>query len=113
MALKFAIASKAKTAHDPHDGGRVGAQALGHRAHAKQYVFARVLKNRADDFLPLDAKLLDAFAQVRRRSWGRTILAFHQARGLLKSHAVSTIAGCGNKVSRLNLSTIISWLQRP
>src|SRR5690242_20449755 len=57
-----------------------------------------MLENWPDDFLPLDAKLLDAFAQVHRRSWGRTILAFHQARGLPKSHAVSTDCSAGTRL---------------
>ena len=67
MALKFAVAAKAKPAHNPHDGGWVGAQALRHGAHAKQHVFAGMLEDRADNFLPLDTELFDAFAQMHRR----------------------------------------------
>src|SRR5690242_21914052 len=90
MALKFAVATKAEAAHNPHDGCRIGVQPLRHCAHAEQHVFARMLDDRADNLLPLDAQLLDAFAQVHRSRWGWAILAFHQARGLLKSPAVST-----------------------
>src|SRR5215472_10930721 len=110
MALKFAVTAKAQSAHNSNDGRWVGAQALRHGAHAEQHIFAWMLENRADDFLPLDAQLLDAFAQMHRSRGGRTILAFHQARGLLKSLPVSTDSSRG--FSSLNRSTIF-WLRRP
>src|SRR5438270_12160482 len=92
MALKFPIAAEAQPAHDSNDRCRIGLQALGHRAHAEQHVFARMLENWADNLLALDAKLLDALAKMHRVRWGRSNLAFHYARGLPKSYAVSTFA---------------------
>ena len=66
VPLKFAVTAEAESANDAHDGRRIGVQPLGHRPHAEQHVFARMLEDRANDFLPLDAQLLDAFAQVHR-----------------------------------------------
>jgi hypothetical protein len=59
-------------------------QALGHRPHAEQYVFTRMLENWADNFLALDAEMLDALAEMDCSRGGRTSFSFHQARGLLK-----------------------------
>jgi hypothetical protein len=74
MPLEFAVTAETEPAHDAHDGCRIGFQTLCHRP---QHVLARVLENRADDLLALDAEMLHPLAQVNRRRWGRTTLVFH------------------------------------
>jgi hypothetical protein len=55
MMLEFAVAPETQAAHDANDGRGIGLQPLGHRPHAQQHVFAGMLQNRADNFLPLSA----------------------------------------------------------
>jgi hypothetical protein len=64
MPLKFPVAAEAEPANDSNDRRRIGVQALGHRPHAEQYVFTRMLENGTDNFLALDAKMLDALAKM-------------------------------------------------
>jgi len=65
-------------------------KARGHGAHAEGHEFARVLKDRPDDFLPLEAEPVDAFSEMRV---ARGRFAVHHARGLLNSSHVSTASG--------------------
>ena len=67
MVLKLPIAAKAESTNNAHDGGWVCVQAFGHGAHAEQHVFAWMLEDWADNLLPLDAELIDAFGQMVRR----------------------------------------------
>jgi hypothetical protein len=90
MMLKLAVASEAQAANDSNDGCGVGAQPLSHSAHTEQHVLTRVLEDRADNFLPLDAELIDAFREVSLRRLGLSHSAFHHARGLPNSGRVST-----------------------
>ena len=64
MALKFPVAAEAEPAHDSNDRRRIGVQALGHRPHAEQHVFTRMFENWTDNFLALDAEMLDALAKM-------------------------------------------------
>ena len=59
MALEIAVAGEAEPPNDANNCRRVRLQALGHGAHAKEHVFARVFEDRPDDFLPLDAELVN------------------------------------------------------
>src|SRR6266852_704513 len=90
MMLEFAVTSEAEAAHDAHDGGGVGAQALGHGAHAQQDVFARLLQDGADNLLAFCAELFDAFRKVDRRWLSGKRCFFHAARELLKFISMST-----------------------
>src|SRR5256885_9696037 len=90
MTLELAIAAEAEPADDADDRCGIRLKARGHGAHAEEHEFARVLKDRPDDFLPLDAELVDAFSEMRA---GRGLFAFHHARGLLNSSHASTASG--------------------
>ena len=90
MTLELAVAAEAEPADDADDRCGIRLKARGHGAHAEEHEFARVLKDRPDDFLPLDAELVDAFGEMRV---GRGLFAFHHARGLLNSSHVSTASG--------------------
>src|SRR5258708_2771211 len=82
--LKFPIAGEAEPSNDAHDRGGGGVQALGHGANTEQHVFARMLEDRANDFLPLRAKLLDTLGEGDRPWVGGGCL-FHAARELRKT----------------------------
>src|SRR5713226_1648340 len=73
MALEFAIASEAKSADDTNNRRGIRMETLRHGAHAQENVFARMLKDRPDDLLPLDTELLDALPQVRAGGPGRSL----------------------------------------
>ena len=64
MTLKLAVAGEAESADDANNRRGIRPQALGHGAHAEQHVFAGVLENRPDDFLALDAELVDALREM-------------------------------------------------
>jgi hypothetical protein len=49
-----------------------------------------VLQDRADNFLALDAQLIDALNEIPSGCLRRGLFAFHHARGLLNSSRVST-----------------------
>src|SRR5436309_340332 len=100
MMLEFAVAAESEPAHDAHHCGGVGLQPFGHGANTKQHVFARVLENRANDFLALGAELFDALRQIgrlRRRCGGEFL---HGARESPKSVLMSTYARM-NRITRL------------
>src|SRR6266851_2543141 len=92
MLLKFTVTGKAETADDAHDSSGVGVQSLGDGANAQQNVFARMLENRANDFLALGAELLDALWKID--CWRLRLIAggslFHAARELPKIVSMST-----------------------
>src|SRR6266478_6730841 len=90
MMLELAVASEAEAADDAHDGSGVGAQALGHGAHAQQDIFARLLQDGADNLLAFCAELFDTFRKVDRRPRSGKRRFFHAARELLKSISMST-----------------------
>src|SRR6266404_2083898 len=90
MMLELAVTSEAEAADDAHDGSGVGAQALGHGAHAQQDVFARLLQDGADNLLAFCAESFDAFRKVDRRPRSGKRRFFHAARELLKFISMST-----------------------
>src|SRR6266404_1844809 len=90
MMLELAVTSEAEAADDAHDGSGVGAQALGHGAHAQQDVFARLLQDGTDNLLAFCAELLDAFRKVDRRPRTGKRRFFHAARELPKFISMST-----------------------
>jgi hypothetical protein len=89
MMLKIAIAGEAEASNDAHDGGWIGAEALGYGADAQQNVFTRVLEDGANDFLTLGAELLDALGKIDGLVVCRCLL--HAARELPKSIYMSTV----------------------
>src|SRR5215470_6772916 len=86
MMLKLPITFESKSVNDADDCSWVGAQPLGERAHAQQDVIAGMLKDWANDLLPLGAELLDPFwqAEIRIAYWfwhGAIIYITHEIRG--------------------------------
>src|SRR5258708_4053294 len=100
MPWKVAGATKAGPADNTDGGRRVCLKAGGHGAHAQEHEFARVLKDRPDDFLTLDAELIDTLSEVRRDCLRRGLFAFHHARGLPNSSQVSTRVQCDKQTMR-------------
>src|SRR6202171_1954649 len=97
MTLKLAVTAEAETADDADDRCGISLKARGHGAHAEEHELTRVLEDRPDNFLALDAELIDALNEIRSGCLRRGLFAFHHARGLLNSSRVSTIAGAVNK----------------
>jgi len=90
MALKFAVTAEAKPTDNADHRGGIRLKAHGHGAHAEEHVLAGVLKDRTDNFLALDAELIDPLNEVRGSRLGRGLFAFHHARELPNSGRVST-----------------------
>ena len=91
MALKIAIAGETETANDANDGSGVGFKTLGHRTHAEEDVVARVLENRANNFLALGAEEFNALGKRGGRDLRRNWWSFHGARELPKTLGMSTL----------------------
>jgi hypothetical protein len=66
MVLEIAVAGKTESTDDSNNGRGIRLETLGHGAHAEQHVLARVLEDRPDDFLPLDAELVNALREMSR-----------------------------------------------
>ena len=62
MSLELFVILEVQPMHDPHNGCRIGVQSLGQRAYAQKDVFARVLKDRSDNFLALGTEKLDSLS---------------------------------------------------
>ena len=67
MALKIAVTGESQAADDAHDCSGVGLKALGHSADTEEDVLARMLENRANNLLALDAEELYALRKRRSR----------------------------------------------
>src|SRR5437899_8679516 len=94
MTLKLAVAPKSEPADDAHDRRGISLKARRHRPHAEENIFARVLQDRPDNFLALDAEFIDALSEMRGSGRRRGLSAFHHARELTNSGRVSTVLVC-------------------
>ena len=65
VALKLPVTAEAEPTDDADDRCGICLKACGHGAHAEEHEFARVLEDRPDDFLALDAELIDALSELR------------------------------------------------
>ena len=90
MALEITVAGEAEPSDDSNNRRRVRLQAQGHGTDAEEYVFARMLEDRPDDFLPFDTELVNALREVSCIRLGGYLLAIHHARGLPTFGRVST-----------------------
>ena len=66
MVLEIAVAGKTESTDDSDNRRGIRLETLGHGAHAKEHVFARVLEDRPDNFLPLDTELVNALREMIR-----------------------------------------------
>src|SRR5882762_659111 len=90
MTLKLAVTAEAEPADDADDRCGICLKTRGHGAHAEEHEFARVLQDRPDNFLALDAEPIDTLSKIRSGCLRGGLFAFHHARGLLNSSRVST-----------------------
>lgn len=68
MMLELAIAFKTESMNDADDGGRVALETRGKSAHAQKDIVARMLEDRANNFLALFIELIDTLKQIDIRT---------------------------------------------